>query len=311
MTRSLPNRTRLTFLVATVLAAVVVCTPFFSVPVASAATIGFRSAASAAGGTNSSLTITKPTGTVSGDVLVAAIAIRPETLTITPPSGWSLVLSQANTNTQANAVAVYTKVAGASEPTSYTWSFSAGSTGSSGGIAAFTGVDSVTPVNVSGGATTGVSASVSVNAPSVTTTVANTMLVTVHADSNANTWAPPSGMTEAFDTSSVTPINDVGESVELNYLAQSSIGSTGVKTATVEQTSGSPTPDVGEGIALALTPSGVVDPSDFTSSGTWTAPAGVTQVEVEAWGAAVQEVARLVIRQPAAAALAVPMRASS
>ena len=52
----------------------------------------FRAAASAAVASGvTALTITKPAGTVSNDVMIAAIAVRPNTATITAPSGWTLV----------------------------------------------------------------------------------------------------------------------------------------------------------------------------------------------------------------------------
>lgn len=263
-------------------ASALLCAALLCVHVGTAeAAVAFRSAASAAGGTNANITINKPSGAIQNDVLIASIAFRPETLTVTPPPGWSLVRRQENANTQGNAVGVYMKVLTGSEPANYTWNFSGGSTGSAGGIAAFTGVDTSNPIDTSAGATTGATQTLSINAPSISAALSNEMLVTAHANANANTWAPPSGMTEAFDTSSVSPTNDIGQSVEMNYLLLSGGGSTGTKTANVE---GGPTPDVGEGIALALTPDGVIDPPTFTSSGSWTAPPGVTQVLVEAWG---------------------------
>ena len=58
------------------------------------------------------------------------------------------------------------------------------------------------------------------------------------------------------------------------------IGATGIKTANAE---GVITADVGEGIALSLTPAGV-DNQTFASTSTWVAPTGVTSVVAECWG---------------------------
>ena len=86
----------------------------------SAANIAFRSAQSA-GAASGNLTITKPSGTIATDVLIASVAARPSTVTITAPSGWTLVRRTNNTATNSNTLAVYYQIAGASEPASYQW----------------------------------------------------------------------------------------------------------------------------------------------------------------------------------------------
>ena len=99
----------------------------------------FRAAASRAAASGS-LVINKPTGTVQNDVMVASIAVRPNTATITAPSGWTLVRRTDNTNSNPNSLATYYKVAGSSEPTSYTWTLGS-SAGAAGGIQSFSGVN--------------------------------------------------------------------------------------------------------------------------------------------------------------------------
>jgi len=79
------------------------------------------------------LTIAKPAGTAVGQVMVSAIGFRPETSTITPPAGWTLVRRTDQTAANANAQAVYRKTAGVLEPATYSWTFDA-SDGSAGGI---------------------------------------------------------------------------------------------------------------------------------------------------------------------------------
>jgi urease accessory protein UreH len=71
-------------------------------------------AASSAGVTSgaTALTITKPSGIASGDALIAAIAVKPNTATITPPSGWSLIRRTDQASATANSQAIYSKVAG-------------------------------------------------------------------------------------------------------------------------------------------------------------------------------------------------------
>jgi hypothetical protein len=169
------------------------------------------------------LSIAKPAGTVTDDVMIASIAVRPHTVTLTPPAGWTLVRRLDNSNASSNSLAVYSKVAGSSEPGSYTWTVGAGHTGVAGGIQTFAGADTTTPIDVEAGQPT---SGLSVATPSVNTTVANTMLVTSHAIANADTWTPPAGMTEAFDVIGAT------QSIEGNHVLQAAAGSTGAKTAT-------------------------------------------------------------------------------
>ncbi len=201
----------------------------------------FRSASSA-GTSSATLTINKPTGTVSGDVMLATIAIRPNTATITA-SGWTLVRRMDNASGNGNSLAVYYKVAGASEPGSYSFTFST-STGAAGGIATFIGIDTTNPVDVDAGQNT--ASSLSLASPSVTTRYANDMIVTSYAFASSATFTPPSGMTEAFDVAS-TSTGSTGESIESNYQLQSAIGATGTRTATASNDA-----DTGNAHTLAL-----------------------------------------------------------
>src|SRR5579862_9844168 len=80
-----------------------------------------------------SCALTKPTGTASGDVLYAIISMAANK-TVTAPSGWTQIGTSYNgTSTFAR---FYRKVAGGSEPSSYSWSWS-GSTTNVGVIVAW------------------------------------------------------------------------------------------------------------------------------------------------------------------------------
>lgn len=69
--------------------------------------------------TNNSLTYTinRPAGVISGDFMVAAVAVA-NTATVTPPSGWTLVRQTQNT-AQESTHAILMRTAGGSEPTSW------------------------------------------------------------------------------------------------------------------------------------------------------------------------------------------------
>ncbi len=206
------------------------------------AVIDFRDVASATTEATS-FTIPKPNGTIEDDVMIASIGIRPETIVITPPSGWTLVRRMDNANEFENSLAVYIKVAGTSEPSNYIWSFSA--TGRcSGGIVAFSGVNTANPINVENGQST--PWSLTHSTPNVITTVANTVLVTSHTFSSTATWIEPNGMTEAVDAAGP------GQTTGVSYVLQSTAGATGSKiaTAVTDPDNG----DFGNTHILALTP---------------------------------------------------------
>src|SRR5439155_10317428 len=138
--------------------------------------IGFRAAASASTGTAlsaTSLSLSRPSGTLANDVMVASITAHDGSSvipTITAPAGWTLIVNTTS-NGQKLAVSTYWKVAGTAfaDPGPYTFTVSPSSR-IAGGISAYFNVDTTNPINASGGAA-------SSSTPSITTTVYNTMLV--------------------------------------------------------------------------------------------------------------------------------------
>jgi hypothetical protein len=206
--------------------------------------ISYRSTASA-GVSSGNLIINKPTGTIANDTMIATIAVRPNTATITAPSGWTLVHLLVNSSDPVGeAQAVYRLLAGGSEPSSYTWTISA-NTGAVGGILTFTGVNTSTPINIENGQNT--ANGLTHATPSVTTTVATTMLVTAHSFTSAATWTPPAGMNEVVDVASIAVPQTTGISLEINYVIQASAAATGTKTATASNDA-----DVGNAQIVAL-----------------------------------------------------------
>ena len=211
---------------------------------ASGITPAFRAAASATT-TGTTLTITKPSGTATNDMLVASIAVTPSTATITPPSGWTLVRRMDNAGPTANSLAVYYKAAGTSEPASYAWGLS-GSSFTVGGIQGFTGIDTAGPLDIENGQST--PSSTTHAAPSITTTVANTMLVASHTFASSQSWTPPSGMTESLDQRSGAN-NATGLSIEGSRVLLAVAGASGTKSATAAGSA-----DAGNAHLLALRP---------------------------------------------------------
>jgi hypothetical protein len=182
--------------------------------------IAFRSAASAIGSSATTITIAKPSGVAEDDQLIAAIGKPGSPLaTVTPPSGWTLIRSMTS-----NFLNIYRRTAGASEPSTYTWTFSA-SVNSAGGIQAFENVDPDDPIHIENGQNT---ASGTAHAtPDVTPTIPDTVIVTAHGLLENSSFTAPSGMTEAYD------VPNSGLSTTAGYYeANPDAGATGTKTAT-------------------------------------------------------------------------------
>lgn len=94
-----------------------------------------------------SLTITKPSGVVDGDVLIAVFVMRyagsAAPSTITAPTGFTQRAGPVDCRggpTDGLEVYFYTKIA-SSEPADYTWSISSGVEGLGGIVIAYSGVD--------------------------------------------------------------------------------------------------------------------------------------------------------------------------
>lgn len=171
-------------------------TAVVSVTIGSASSgITFRSASSAANVPSTSLTIPAPTGVASDDVLVALIDVRGNP-TLTAPAGWTLVRLDISGFVMRQAV--YVRVAGPAPPDSFTWTLSSAQS-AAGGILAYAGVDTSTPVLAHSGAISTTNNTASVVAPSITTTADGAMILGFFGVANNTTVTPPGGMTERFD----------------------------------------------------------------------------------------------------------------
>src|SRR5207244_1620681 len=114
--------------------------------------------------------------------------------------------------------------------------FTGSPSGVASGISAYSNVDTTNPINTSGG-------QVSSSTPSITTTVANTMLVACFGRRDGSAIGAPSGMTQRFHAESSNGTNDAAS--ESADVAQASAGATGSKASTGN------TATIGQLIALA------------------------------------------------------------
>jgi len=67
---------------------------------------------------DTTLTVTKVTGTVSGNLSIACVLVESTTVVTTPPSGWDTITTATVTGMRAT---IYKKITGGSEPATYTW----------------------------------------------------------------------------------------------------------------------------------------------------------------------------------------------
>jgi cellulose synthase/poly-beta-1,6-N-acetylglucosamine synthase-like glycosyltransferase len=136
---------------------------------------GSSSTAGGAGG-QTSLTITKPTGLVDGDVLIAHVGVRGGVqASMAGPSGWATVDRINQTTSITMGVFSHAVTTAASEPASYTFTWT-GSFGTAGTITTFMNVDNASPLDGHGGTPDSGSTTTKV-APAVTNAFANGLQV--------------------------------------------------------------------------------------------------------------------------------------
>src|SRR5439155_11810321 len=140
-----------------------------------AQTVGTGSNASG----SSTLGLTVPSGSTTGDVLVAGIALHGGTSsTITAPSCacWTQIARADNGTANVTLVTYYHVVTGA-EPGSYTWTgispVSSPIGRAAGGILRYSGIDTASPIRASGGQT---GSGTSVQAPSISATAGDMLI---------------------------------------------------------------------------------------------------------------------------------------
>jgi len=187
---------------------------------------------------STALTIDKPAGTAEGDLLVAVLAGRDDdgTNSFTTLTGWTAVAFQGEDTGSGNTmIGLFYKKAGASEPTSYTWT-QAESRRFAGFIHRITGLDADNPVDVFATVEDD-SFDATADAPSVTPTSADRWLFCAVAGPSNETITAPPGMTLAG------AVSDVALSVGGAYEQLTTSDPTGVRQFTA---------DWGRGVGLTV-----------------------------------------------------------
>ena len=200
-----------------------------------AQTIAQRGAATTASTkTVTTITIAKPTNVVAGDVMIANIENRGGDKSTMPSlSGWTTIYNSDFENAGAHhRIGVLYRVAGASEPSSYTFTIDTKNVdGAFGGIVAFSGVDNTNPIDVKASSvSTGNSSSISASA--ITTTYSNDAVLLCYGsfeNETASVWKINGGSVSNLFDGAGDPNGESGIAWEL----LASAGSTGSGAATL------------------------------------------------------------------------------
>jgi hypothetical protein len=209
--------------------------------------------ASNVGGNGNTVTLNKPSGVASGDVLIVAMNnIGASRSLVSTSSGWTLIKEQLVATAPAVGLWVFKKVAGGSEPSSYNFTFNYDFNGSAG-IVAYSGGSDVSIVgNVT--TTSGSTSPYSVVAPSITTPDNDSLLVwigtlNVPTPTAAASFTPPSGYTERFEQS--TSYNNAA--LSMADKDQATAGASGSATGSASNASGGTANALGLLVAIAPT----------------------------------------------------------
>ncbi|TMB21692.1 MAG: hypothetical protein E6J71_07790 [Deltaproteobacteria bacterium] len=195
--------------------------------------IGFRGATSNSVTSATSLSLTRPSATAANDIMLASVTTRAGSgmPTITAP-GWTSILSTNNGSTLTTAT--FWKVAGtaAADPGPYAFTVSSSSS-VAGGISSYFDVDTTTPIDAFAGQAN------SSSTPSITTTVANTMLVAFFGRAGNSAIGAPADMSERFNVvtsggNSSAAASETADRVQAVAGATGAEASTG-NTATISQ----------------------------------------------------------------------------
>lgn len=260
-----------------------------------------RGSATNATTVNTSLTISKPAGVVSGDVMIVNIAQGGNNTTNPVLAGWTIVDGVSLAGGTLRYGSVFYRVADGTEGASFTFTLGSGVDAAAGSIVAFSGVDVTGGVKANGSAggpfdvdpgVINVSASSSTaTALTLTTATANAAIIMfAEAAGSAPTWSAwtttsPGALTELYDNPNVSGTQ---ASVGAAWAIKAAAGSTGNGTVTLSGaqrnggilvalkrlTNATPavslTPSAPQNIFVGTTVSFTATASNFAGSGDYT-----------------------------------------
>jgi hypothetical protein len=189
--------------------------------------VAFRAASSANNASTASITVTMPTGTTSGDLLVAFVHMRALAgIAVYAPSGWTPLLHQNSASTSSSTLRMraFYKIAASETDVTFTTSTGAAPTNLTAGVLAFSNPESV-PIDVAAVALNG--SSTSMTTPSVSPATAGLLVAALATQANTATLTAPGSMTEQ-----VAEANSTNNKLRVATEQLSSSGATGTRTWT-------------------------------------------------------------------------------
>ena len=224
--------------------------------------IGFRAAGTVqAVSQPATITPTAPAGTVSTDVVITIVAVSDvAAVTITPPSGWTLV---TGSSTVYGSGAVQGRIAAYWALGSAT--FGAYTINNSDGVGVafclgYTGVDNTTPIDVDAAGQSNASSTTG-TAPSITTVNDNCWFICAFGFCSNSTFTDGSGITHRASGGATAAVNGSGDGADSNsVLTPAGATGTHTTTATVAAVNGGIT------VALRLDGAGAGNPEKELAS---------------------------------------------
>jgi hypothetical protein len=157
-----------------------------------------------------SVSVDAPASLAAGDFLVAAVAVHDSMAQVGPAPGWTAQASLSGGFTSNVTGAWFTRLAGANEPQSYTFSVSSsGSMQSSAVVLAYRGVSATQPIDASASQPLQMH---SYAAPSITTTRPGDMLVALFVSddgASGNGWVSATGLSLIVQTGDIGAFDGV------------------------------------------------------------------------------------------------------
>ncbi|MEN9885184.1 MAG: hypothetical protein RLZZ420_2401 [Bacteroidota bacterium] len=196
------------------------------------ATITQRGNTTTGAAQNRNLSISKPVGAVTGDILIVNIAYLRNNATATNPilAGWTLINAAWLTDTDKETIrgAVLYRIVTAADDavTTYTFDLGAGTANATGGMAAFSGVDPLIPFDAPLG-TLNVSQGIKSNAAtaaSITTSTSGAALLMLTQASDNMSWKDTIGTSGCWQVNGPAYLN---EFLDLPYKVNSANFSVG------------------------------------------------------------------------------------
>ena len=198
----------------------------------SPAFVGSTSAATR--GTARSLRVAVPPGATPDDVLVLGLAVRVGSArAVKAPTGWSLVRGDRARRGARLSQLVYVKGPGAPELPAYRWSWPR-RTQAAAGMLAYSGLDTVTPVEGHSGRPVRLAARSArrrISAPALTTNTPGALVIAFFGSTRSANTVTPSGTVERYDVSA----GRGGASATASDFIQVVPGATGKRVATTRE----------------------------------------------------------------------------